>query len=1169
MYVGDGYPLCADLPEQQFLKKGAIYRILGAKSNPDFAPEGNWVKGKSPARLSLDTASSALASAICNTNSDGECDGKNVVILPADVACYGIECDILEVRSVEVAPGLWYEYIRPPCVNQAFYDNAKSLYRINKKDGQNLCGNPSQLDATTVCCDPNDSKGRISKRPELFSTERVSFEKAEQRCAAEGLPVCSSMPPNFAFECNNEEGPYACDSRDTFHWLSAPCVMSAKVSPEGNVAIVHQPSIAVGDLANSTLREVSSDTKSFFRTDWQPSPAFANIEDFIKDFVANCESISDCFIDDTDGNCQCKVAVEETMAIENESELTSVEKVLAIATIGAVVPDGVSFVSTGLAGLNKFPSGLMTKDTIFEVTDIVGRIHYRKNILSIAQLGDGSIQFRNPVSFWSLPDATSRDAEYELDAALQHYFYHPNVASFIGGKLAQRFGISNPSPRYLKEIATAFKTGTYGKFGSNQYGCLKATIAAILLDRESQDHILDADPIQGQLQGPYMRIIKAMRASEYTTTAENPLVRFRNDLIDTIGEEPHHLPSVFSFFWPFYVAPGRARAASMFAPEAEVLNGPTSVTVANGMMSLFKYGSAKCGESFFGTPYPTTYGAFSVCVIGDDDYNFGSNKYNPAMYGLETVDDIVNDLAMTLTSGRLSPENREIVKKAYEETLVNGTTEDRAREALINAQQLIALSPEFSSNALVRKTSINRAPIEEKDPTGIPYKAVIHFMLNGGLDSYNVLVPKSCTGTNAKGTTVDVQYLEERGVLAFKGDEFDLTITPGGTDQPCEEFAIHEELPFVKKLYDEKDLLFFANTGVVNQPNMNRDNWDVLTKSRLFGHDAMVKEVKKNDPYDTVGGTGIMGRMADLVHERFNSVVNAIGIRGNSMAIAVNPAIGVPMSIVGRDGPVEFPKVTKEEEWFDIKSKTSDLNGEQDAFSGIFGDTWSDVLMNGIHDGKRLSGYFDTVSVNEDIWTPVADEDNIWRSFKTLTKMIKTKADRNVDRDTFTIEFNGFDHHQEMKPSLKLKLIAVNRNLERFVTQLKEDGLWDQVTIIVASEFGRTITPNSNAGADHGWGGNYFIMGGKVKGGRILGKYPSDLTSVSPLNASRNTRTRFIPTLGWDNIYNGIVGWFTEGFGKTLTDDDLDYVLPNRKNCINPVKGQGDVPLFTKEDLFE
>lgn len=89
---------------------------------------------------------------------------------------------------------------------------------------------------------------------------------------------------------------------------------------------------------------------------------------------------------------------------------------------------------------------------------------------------------------------------YETDAALEHYFYHPNTAPFLAIRFAQRFGISNPSPRYVEAISSAFRTGIFTdgstSIGSGVYGDLQATIAAVLLDRESQDVLLDADPMQ-------------------------------------------------------------------------------------------------------------------------------------------------------------------------------------------------------------------------------------------------------------------------------------------------------------------------------------------------------------------------------------------------------------------------------------------------------------------------------------------------------------------------------------------------------------------------------------------------------------------------------------------------------------------------------------------------
>ena len=39
----------------------------------------------------------------------------------------------------------------------------------------------------------------------------------------------------------------------------------------------------------------------------------------------------------------------------------------------------------------------------------------------------------------TLSEHTIRDAEYELDAALKQYFYHPNTGPFLAVRLAQRF----------------------------------------------------------------------------------------------------------------------------------------------------------------------------------------------------------------------------------------------------------------------------------------------------------------------------------------------------------------------------------------------------------------------------------------------------------------------------------------------------------------------------------------------------------------------------------------------------------------------------------------------------------------------------------------------------------------------------------------------------------
>ncbi len=64
-----------------------------------------------------------------------------------------------------------------------------------------------------------------------------------------------------------------------------------------------------------------------------------------------------------------------------------------------------------------------------------------------------------------------------------------------------------------------------------------------------------------------------------------------------------------------------------------------------------------------------------------------------------------------------------------------------------------------------------------------------------------------------------------------------------------------------------------------------------------------------------------------------------------------------------------------------------------------------------------------------------------------------------------------------------------NSALDDFIVALKEENLWESTVVVMGSDFGRSMNPNSNGGTDHAWGGNYFMAGGSVKGGQILGRY--------------------------------------------------------------------------------
>ncbi len=47
----------------------------------------------------------------------------------------------------------------------------------------------------------------------------------------------------------------------------------------------------------------------------------------------------------------------------------------------------------------------------------------------------------------------------------------------------------------------------------------------------------------------------------------------------------------------------------------------------------------------------------------------------------------------------------------------------------------------------------------------------------------------------------------------------------------------------------------------------------------------------------------------------------------------------------------------------------------------------------------------------------------------------------------------------------------MNAELGKFIDEMQRQGIWEDVAIVLGSEFGRSVPTNSNGGTDHGWAG--------------------------------------------------------------------------------------------------
>jgi len=790
-------------------------------------------------------------------------------------------------------------------------------------------------------------------------------------------------------------------------------------------------------------------------------------------------------------------------------------------------------------------TGVYDTATVFEVMDDYGRLHRFKNTKEHVRVqGASQYAFRNAPSFMSVlnSEADARDALYETEAALDHYFYHDNVAPFIAFRIIQRFTTSNPKPRYVKAVATAFRNGHYEGIGSNEYGDLAATIAAVLLHPEARSVNLDADPFKGNLREPLLKVMALIRGMELQKAEGQPVVRM-NDLDHKIGQMAHSFPTVFSFMLPEYSPGGRPGNATLVGPETMIMDMPKVVNLLNGMFSLVKYGLSRC-HGGFGTDY-------SHCNEGDFSRATAHLSFSRPYVGTTTegqrklaslndhAEDVVSELSTLLTSGRLGAENKQIIKDAYIAELNNTAATDPSGDALRLAQQLVLTTPEFHTTNVVAKTGALRAQPDPPQASGSPYKAIVYVMFGGGCDSFNMLVPHTCSGETDLYTD---EYLEIRQEIALQKEDLNELNGPI-TNQACDTFGVHPQLLAVQELFNNGDLLFFANTGVLTKETDKEHYWKD-TETQLFAHNFMQLAAQRIDPLKNEDGTGILGRIRDVLTNQGLSV-GAFSIDVNSISLIGKPGLATSPMILSNNGVAQFNYAPSSS---DMNAVIESLNGETKAESGVFGEWYSDVLLKSLSHNQLLYNTLEGKTT-----TVTFPNSHLGRQLGMVARMIDSRIQRGTDADMFYLSTGGWDTHSQVLMNQNNLFANVDASFKAFADEMKAKNVWDSVTLIETSDFARTLTQNGGLGSDHAWGGNYIMMGGGVKGGQIVGRYPDAIKEGSPLNIGRG---RIIPTTSWEAVFLPLAEW--AGVDKA----HFGYICPNKDNF-------GPDHFFDKANLFE
>jgi uncharacterized protein (DUF1501 family) len=110
--------------------------------------------------------------------------------------------------------------------------------------------------------------------------------------------------------------------------------------------------------------------------------------------------------------------------------------------------------------------------------------------------------------------------------------------------------------------------------------------------------------------------------------------------------------------------------------------------------------------------------------------------------------------------------------------------------------------------------------------------------------------------------------------------------------------------------------------------------------------------------------------------------------------------------------------------------------------------------------------------------------DSFSQGLRQIARLIKAR----VGLQAASVDLNGWDSHFSQATIMDPMMVRLAKGLSAFHRDLGRD--LDYTTVVVMTEFGRRLAENSAFGTDHGRGSVMFVMGGGIKGGRVLGKWP-------------------------------------------------------------------------------
>ena len=324
---------------------------------------------------------------------------------------------------------------------------------------------------------------------------------------------------------------------------------------------------------------------------------------------------------------------------------------------------------------------------------------------------------------------------------------------------------------------------------------------------------------------------------------------------------------------------------------------------------------------------------------------------------------------------------------------------------------------------------------------GIPSRRLVVVYLGGGNDALNTLVSYQ-----------DPTYYSRRPTIAIPAGQ----VLQVGTDAGGRALGLHPRLGGLLNVFNEGRLALVQRTGYTNSSRSHFEATDIWGTA---------------NPQSSTG-SGWLGRYLDTLPRPLDALA------------AWNTTGETPRALLsGQSGVPAIPNATSYT--YASPNRGSVALEERAAAQAMAANRAAGrphlAFVNSTSRGAIET--LDRVAQARSYTPTVAYPNN---GFGLALRTVAGAIVRGIGSRVFWVETGGYDTHagQGAGGGAYGNLMGtLGDGLSAFYSDVRNQGLAADTTVIVFSEFGRRISENGSAGTDHGAAGLMMALGGSVRGG--------------------------------------------------------------------------------------